>query len=118
MCSAAEGHVNPDLGPIIQPVPLYDFRCRSCQERFEARSAVDELPDCPKCGATDTERLLSPFAGPFTIGLRGAAARRSNAIRRAREEQRREQKALRQERRREDPSSATARRPSDSRRDA
>lgn len=76
-------------------MPLYDFRCRACDERFEARASHDELPRCPACGATDTERLLSPFAGPFTVGLRGLPARRSNAERRIREEQRRERRERR-----------------------
>jgi putative FmdB family regulatory protein len=76
-------------------MPLYDFRCRSCGDTFEARTSVDEHPRCPGCGAAHTERQLSGFAGPFTVGLRGAAARRSNAIRRAREEQRRERRANR-----------------------
>ena len=79
-------------------MPLYDFRCRACEARFEARAASDLLPRCPECGAEDTERLLSPFAGPFTVAPRGLAARRSNAQRRAREEQRAER---REERRRE-----------------
>ena len=74
-------------------MPLYDFACRSCGARFEVRATVDALPACPQCGSPDTERLLSSFAGPFTVGLRGAAARRSDAARRAREEQRSEQKA-------------------------
>jgi putative FmdB family regulatory protein len=76
-------------------MPLYDFRCRSCGETFEARTSVDALPGCPHCGADETERQLTSFAGPFTVGLRGAAARRSNATRRAREEQRRERRAKR-----------------------
>jgi len=76
-------------------VPLYDFRCRSCDERFEARAAHDQLPACPACGAAETERIPSGFAGPFTVGLRGVAAKRSNAARRAREEQRRERREQR-----------------------
>jgi putative FmdB family regulatory protein len=73
-------------------MPLYDFRCGACTERFEARAAHDEMPSCPACGSPDSERVQSAFAGPFTVGLRGAAARRSNAVRRAREEQRRERR--------------------------
>ena len=80
-------------------VPLYDFRCRACGERFEARAAHDDLPSCAACGAGDTERVPTAFAGPFTVALRGAAAKRSNAIRTAREEQRSERKAAREERR-------------------
>jgi putative FmdB family regulatory protein len=79
-------------------MPLYDFICRACGQTFEARAAVEEVPACPDCGAAETERQLSPFAGPFTVGLRGGSARRSNAQRQAREEQRREQRATRKER--------------------
>ena len=73
-------------------MPLYDFRCRSCEARFEARVPADGQAPCPECGAEDTERLLSPFAGPFTVAPRGVAARRSNDQRRVREEQRLERK--------------------------
>ena len=76
-------------------MPLYDFTCRACGERFEARAAVDELAPCPICGSVDTERLLSPFAGPFTTRPRGLAARRSDANRRVREEQRSERREQR-----------------------
>ncbi len=78
-------------------MPLYDFRCPSCGEQFEARAGVEERPDCPKCGAPGAERVLSGFAGPFTVGLRGSAARRSNAQRQAREEQRRERREKRKQ---------------------
>ena len=82
-------------------MPLYDFRCPSCDERFEERVPASETPPCPACGAAGTERVLSAFAGPFTVGLRGAAAKRSNAQRRVREEQRAERRAERDARRRE-----------------
>jgi putative FmdB family regulatory protein len=76
-------------------MPLYDFRCRTCDERFEARVPYGELPPCPACGSEETERSLSPFAGPFTVAPRGTAARRSDATRKAREEQRQERRANR-----------------------
>lgn len=82
-------------------MPLYDFHCHQCQERFEARAAPDELPGCPACGSAKTERLLSPFAGPFTVAPRGLAARRSNATRAAREEQRLERREERRRQRQE-----------------
>ena len=81
-------------------MPLYDFECRACGERFEELVAhVDLLPPCPACGAAEVQRLLSPIAPPLRIGLRGADARRSNATRRAREEQRREGFARKREER-------------------
>jgi putative FmdB family regulatory protein len=82
-------------------MPSYDFRCRECGEDFEAQVATSERPPCPACGAFDPERLFTPFAGPFTVGLRGYAARRSNATRKTREELRHEGFAKDRERRRE-----------------
>lgn len=78
-------------------MPLYDFQCPACGNRFEARTPVDEQPACPACGQADAVRVLSTFAGPFKVGLRGAAARRSNSERRAREELRAERGARRRE---------------------
>jgi putative FmdB family regulatory protein len=82
-------------------MPLYDFRCPACATRFEARASAGGSAPCPQCGAEETERLLSPFAGPFTVAPRGVAARRSNAQRRVREEQRLERKEERRRQREE-----------------
>jgi len=71
-------------------MPLYDFHCRACGTVFEARAAIGELAACERCGSADVERLLSGFAGPFTIAARGAAAKRSDDSRRTREQQRQE----------------------------
>lgn len=83
-------------------MPLYDFRCHDCDERFEAQVPHGELPPCPACGGEATERLLAPFAGPFTVGMRGYAAKQSNAERSAREEQRTERREARREQRRQE----------------
>jgi putative FmdB family regulatory protein len=82
-------------------VPLYDFRCPECGHSFEAQMPYGELPPCPACTHVETVRVLSAFAGPFTVGMRGYAARQSNAQRSVREEQRAERKAARQEQRRQ-----------------
>lgn len=46
-------------------MPMYEFRCRDCGERFEELRSVNE-PDagveCPQCGGGRVERLLSSFA--------------------------------------------------------
>jgi putative FmdB family regulatory protein len=77
-------------------MPLYDFRCKACGERFEARVSYDEPASCPACAAPEAERLLSPVAGPFTVGrLRGVAAKRADDTRRVREEQRGERRERR-----------------------
>ncbi len=77
-------------------MPLYDFRCDACGGEFEALAAPGAPAPCPACSA-DARRLFRPIAPPARIGLRGAAAARSNATRRAREEQRAERKARRRE---------------------
>lgn len=69
-------------------MPLYDFRCRACQQPFEEYVPAGTLPPCPHCGAPEPERVLTGFSGPHKIGLRGGAAKRSDATRRAREENR------------------------------
>jgi putative FmdB family regulatory protein len=97
MCSADEAAD----GPTIVSMPLYDFRCAGCAEVFELQVAYGALPPCPACGHTETERVMSPFAGPFTVGMRGHAAKQSNAKRAVREEQRAQRKAARQEQRRQ-----------------
>jgi len=84
-------------------MPLYDFRCRACGQEFESRTPVGETAPCPACGSPETERVPSPFAGPFTVGMRGYVARRSNANRAAREEQRREAREQRRQQRAERP---------------
>jgi putative FmdB family regulatory protein len=83
-------------------MPLYDFRCRSCAAEFEATAPFGGLAPCPECGAEDVERLLRPFAGPFTIRPRGYAARKSDGARAAREEQRAERKEARRQAREQD----------------
>jgi putative FmdB family regulatory protein len=73
-------------------MPLYDFVCESCEQRFEARAGEAQRPPCPACGAPRAQRILTAFAGPFTMRPYGLAAKRSEAARRAREEQRRERR--------------------------
>lgn len=48
-------------------MPLYEYRCRTCDERFELRRSMDEAADSAPCphGHADTVRLLSMFA---TVG--------------------------------------------------
>ncbi|MGE5509166.1 MAG: FmdB family zinc ribbon protein [Chitinophagales bacterium] len=43
-------------------MPLYEFRCLKCGQRFEELCSRDARPACPKCGDAQTERLFSAFA--------------------------------------------------------
>jgi putative FmdB family regulatory protein len=44
-------------------MPIYDFRCKSCGNEFEALSRPQDPPiACPSCKSHDLEKLLSGFA--------------------------------------------------------
>ena len=50
-------------------MPIYEYRCKSCDDVFEAliRSASDAASQkCPKCGGKKAERLMSVFAAQGT----------------------------------------------------
>lgn len=41
-------------------MPAYDYRCKSCDHRFEAVHKMDASPPpCPTCGSTDLQRLIT-----------------------------------------------------------
>lgn len=49
----------------ITPVPIYDYSCVACDERFDDLSRFDApSPPCPSCGSAETTRLLSTFLVP------------------------------------------------------
>lgn len=46
-------------------MPIYEYKCGKCEEKFELRRSFsddDKDVKCPVCGAEETERLLSMFA--------------------------------------------------------
>jgi putative FmdB family regulatory protein len=42
-------------------MPIYEYRCGQCDERYEEllSSSAQPAPPCPKCGSTDVTRLMS-----------------------------------------------------------
>jgi putative FmdB family regulatory protein len=73
-------------------MPIYEFECHGCGERFEelvAAGAAD-VP-CPRCAAPGARRLLSPLSPPGRQP-RGTRVRASESRRREREAARREGK--------------------------
>jgi putative FmdB family regulatory protein len=49
-------------------VPLYEFRCGGCGERFEALvDAGTRVVECRACGAPGAERVLSAVAPPMQL---------------------------------------------------
>jgi len=47
-------------------MPMYEYQCRDCGERFDelvSGSGVDDREiTCPNCGKNNAERLMSAFA--------------------------------------------------------
>jgi putative FmdB family regulatory protein len=47
-------------------MPLYEYRCNICGEKFEVRRGFFEREKetrCPKCGSEDTQRVYSSTCG-------------------------------------------------------
>ena len=56
---------------------MYEFRCGSCGERFEALVDVGtQTAPCRLCGAVGAERVLSAQAAPFGLVKPPGEARR------------------------------------------
>jgi putative FmdB family regulatory protein len=55
-------------------MPLYEYRCRKCDHRFERFVSGQPRVTCPDCESGDVEKLLSAFA----VG-NGGSARPSEA---------------------------------------
>ena len=46
-------------------MPIYEYECQTCGERFELRRSMadsDNEIKCPKCGAEHPQRVFSAFA--------------------------------------------------------
>ncbi|WP_083960712.1 FmdB family zinc ribbon protein [Methylomonas lenta] len=57
-------------------MPTYDYQCRQCQYRFEAKHRIsDPQPCCTKCGGACSKLILT---APATHGV--MAAGREQAI--------------------------------------
>jgi len=52
-------------------MPIYEFKCRKCEKRFEAlRPINDDGRDltCPECGDRRPEKVFSTFATSSVTG--------------------------------------------------
>jgi putative FmdB family regulatory protein len=51
-------------------VPIYEYRCAECDERFEELHGVTvERPACPSCGSQEVERVYSTFGTKWKPSL-------------------------------------------------
>ncbi|HEX6227983.1 MAG TPA: zinc ribbon domain-containing protein [Solirubrobacterales bacterium] len=71
-------------------MPIYEYECERCGERFEELVPGGELAvRCPNCGSERARRLLSPLSPPGRQP-RGARVRSDESRRREREAARRD----------------------------
>jgi putative FmdB family regulatory protein len=58
-------------------VPIYEFRCGACGERFEALvDAGTETIECCRCGSEGAKRAFSAQAAPLNLAKSGGELRR------------------------------------------
>jgi putative FmdB family regulatory protein len=65
-------------------MPIYDYQCLDCSERFEALILKNTpTPTCPACKSAKLEQLISMFAvdseGTRDINARGIRAKNAAA---------------------------------------
>ncbi|HID85947.1 MAG TPA: zinc ribbon domain-containing protein [Anaerolineae bacterium] len=57
-------------------MPIYEYRCQSCQTRFELRRSFSQADDpvtCPQCQSGEVQRLISSFIA-LSSGSEGTTA--------------------------------------------
>ena len=52
-------------------MPLFEYRCESCDHRFETLVTGTEKPSCTQCGKRKLEKLFSAFAVSSSSGSAG-----------------------------------------------
>ena len=62
-------------------MPIFEYRCRSCQVEFETLVRTGDTPACPKCAGVDLEKLLSlpAIKSDTTHGLALRAAKKRDS---------------------------------------
>ncbi|GIV15403.1 MAG: hypothetical protein KatS3mg022_0838 [Armatimonadota bacterium] len=47
-------------------MPIYEFRCKGCGQKFERRLSSADVSGvtCPQCGSSEVSRLISLFFSP------------------------------------------------------
>jgi len=43
-------------------MPIYEYQCRECSDRFETLVRSNDVPACPKCGSENLQKLISAHA--------------------------------------------------------
>lgn len=57
-------------------MPLFEYRCPTCDSQFELLIRGSAVPACPSCGSTSLERLISSFG----VGSDGTSFRNRQTL--------------------------------------
>ena len=71
-------------------MPIYDFHCSTCGNKFEQLVKLNESPPCPACSSAETTRQFSFSAGISTGKTQGRALNEAKQIRKTRVAERHE----------------------------
>ena len=55
-------------------MPIFEYRCKECENEFETLIRGRERPSCPSCQSGKLEKLLSTFAAVTGSARRPARA--------------------------------------------
>jgi len=62
-------------------MPIYEYECRKCKERFEVLQKIDEGNAglcCPKCDTDKPEKVLSAFCSGAAKGTAAGSSAHSS----------------------------------------
>ncbi len=45
-------------------MPIYDYECKACQQRFELLVRASTVPTCPHCQSTELHKCVTAPAPP------------------------------------------------------
>jgi putative FmdB family regulatory protein len=57
---------NPPVSVQEVGMPIFEYKCKGCGERFEAIVYGSKQAECPNCKGTELEQQLSTFAAHGT----------------------------------------------------
>ncbi len=68
-------------------MPIYEYQCTQCEERFEVRQSMGEDGSklhCPKCTAPNPKRVISSFSSPGSSTSESSKISPPTTVRRSR----------------------------------
>ena len=69
-------------------MPIYDFLCPACGNKFEQLVKLNETPQCPACSSPETERQFTFSVGISTGKTQGRALSHAKRVAKTRQSER------------------------------